>query len=121
MKLDREALRRLGIDPEEGLAYCAEDPEFYEEMLREYLKESVERAEELARFFREENWQRYGVCAHTVKSTTRTVGARALAERAHAAELAGREGDAEAIRAGHAHFMKEFTELADGLRAVLDP
>ncbi len=121
MKLDREELRRIGIDPEEGLAYCAEDPEFYEEMLREYLKESGKRAEELENLFRERSWRRYGVCAHTVKSTSRTVGARALADRAHAAELAGREEDAEAIRAGHALFMKEFTELADRLRAVLDP
>ena len=27
--LDTEALHRIGIDTEEGIAYCADDPEFY--------------------------------------------------------------------------------------------
>ena len=42
--LDTEALHRIGIDTEEGIAYCADDPEFYEDMLREYLQESDGRA-----------------------------------------------------------------------------
>ena len=120
MMLDTEALRRIGIDPEEGMAYCADDPEFYEEMLREYLNESSAKAAELRAFYEERVWQRYGICAHSVKSTSRTIGAKALAERAHGAELAGREGDADAIFAGHELFLREYTELADRLRSVLD-
>ena len=39
--LDTEALHRIGIDTEEGIAYCADDPEFYEDMLREYLQRAT--------------------------------------------------------------------------------
>ena len=33
--LDIDALTAAGIDTEEGLAYCADDPDIYEEMLME--------------------------------------------------------------------------------------
>ncbi len=42
--LDTEALHRIGIDTEEGIAYCADDPEFYEDMLREYLQDIPSKA-----------------------------------------------------------------------------
>ena len=66
--LDTEALHRIGIDTEEGIAYCADDPEFYEDMLREYLQESDGRAADLRRFYASQDWSQYGLCAHTVKS-----------------------------------------------------
>ena len=117
--LDTEALRRIGIDPEEGLACCAEDPEFYEEMLREYLKESDAKAAELRSFYEERIWQRYGISAHSVKSTSRMIGAKALSERAHELELAGREENESAILAGHERFLKEYADLTGKLRTVL--
>ncbi len=117
---DTEALRRIGIDPEEGMAYCADDPEFYEEMLREYLAESEIKAAELREFYEERSWQRYGICAHSVKSTSRMIGAKALSERAHELELAGREENEGAILAGHERFLKAYTALTDELRTVLE-
>ena len=54
--LDTEALHRIGIDTEEGIAYCADDPEFYEDMLREYLQESDGRAADLRRFYALQDW-----------------------------------------------------------------
>ena len=48
--LNTDALTRLDIDAEEGLAYCADDPDFYEEMLLEYLNESAGRLAELEQF-----------------------------------------------------------------------
>ena len=117
--LDTEALHRIGIDAEEGIAYCADDPEFYEDMLREYLQESDGRAADLRRFYASQDWSQYGLCAHTVKSTSKMIGAKAVSELAREMELACRSGDAASVLAGHDRFLREYTDLANGLRSVM--
>ena len=117
--LDTEALHRIGIDTEEGIAYCADDPEFYEDMLREYLQESEGRAADLRRFYASQDWSQYGLCAHTVKSTSKMIGAKAVSELAREMELACRSRDAASVLTGHDRFLREYTDLADGLRSVM--
>ena len=117
--LDTEALHRIGIDTEEGIAYCADDPEFYEDMLREYLQESDGRAADLRRFYASQDWSQYGLCAHTVKSTSKMIGAKAVSELAREMELACRSRDAASVLTGHDRFLREYTDLADCLRSVM--
>ena len=117
--LDTEALHRIGIDTEEGIAYCADDPEFYEDMLREYLQESDGRAADLRRFYASQDWSQYGLCAHTVKSTSKMIGAKAVSELARKMELACRSRDAASVLTGHDRFLREYTDLADCLRSVM--
>ena len=116
---DAKALHRIGIDTEEGIAYCADDAEFYEDMLREYLQESDGRAADLQRFYASQDWSQYGLCAHTVKSTSKMIGAKAVSELAREMELACRRRDAASVLAGHDRFLREYTDLADGLRSVM--
>ena len=117
--VDREALQALGIDAEEGLAYCADDPEFYEEMLAEYASEAEAGLSELERFFETRSWDRYGIRAHTAKSTSRMIGAQALSEEARALEMAAKEGDEAAVLARHEAFMSAYRGLMLGLQAIL--
>lgn len=114
-----EALREYGIDTDEGLACCADDPAFYEEMLGEFLSEGEERLAELWAFFEARDWKAYTICAHSVKSTSRMIGAKALSERARELELAGKAEDAAAIEGAHAAFLAEYAALLDTLRAAL--
>lgn len=90
--LERDALARLGIDVEEGIACCAGDPEFFDEMVVAYLDESAERLTELARLYESRDWPQYTRCAHSIKSTSMMIGARSLSELARTMELAGKEG-----------------------------
>lgn len=117
--LDTEALHRLGIDTDEGIAYCADDAEFYEDMLREYLQESNGRAADLQRFYASQDWSQYGLCAHSVKSTSKMIGAKAVSELAREMEFACRNGDPASVLAGHDRFLREYTDLADGLRSAM--
>ena len=117
--LNTEALHRIGIDTEEGIAYCADDPEFYEDMLREYLQESDGRAADLRRFYALQDWSQYGLCAHTVKSTSKMIGAKAVSELAREMELACRSRDPASVLTGHDRFLREYADLADGLRSVM--
>lgn len=114
-----EALREYGVDTDEGLAYCADDPEFYEEMLGEFLLEGDGRLADLRTFFAARDWKNYAICAHSVKSTSRMIGAKALSERARELELAGKAENAAAVEGAHAAFLAEYAALLDRLRAAL--
>ncbi len=117
--LDRKALEALGVDTSAGLACCADDPEFYEEMLAEYLKESETNKADLQRFFEARDLENYRIKAHSIKSTSRMIGASALAEAAYSLELAGKEGDAAKIAEAHEPFLSEYSSFADRLRKII--
>ena len=117
--LNIDSLTAAAIDTEEGLAYCADDMDFYGEMLAEYVHEGEANREQLRQFFDEQDWDNYRIRAHSVKNTSRMIGAAALSERAHALELAAREQDAETILASHAVFLADYTALVDAIRGLI--
>ena len=117
--VDTQTLAALGIDAEEGLAYCADDPEFYEEMLGEYVAEAGAGLDELDRAYAGRDWQLYGIRAHSIKSTSRMIGATAFSELAREMELAAREGRAGDIDARHAPFVAGYRQLVGDIRKVL--
>ena len=117
--LNSQALEKMGIDANEGLAYCADDPEFYEEMLGEYRAEGRARLDELRRFFEQRDWKNYAIRAHSAKSTSKMIGAKALSEKARELEMAGKAEDEQAISALHEPFACEYGALLDQLDALL--
>ena len=117
--MNRAAIEALGIDWEEGLAYCAEDEEFYGEMLRAFVDESRSRADGMRRALDGADWEHYGLCAHSLKNTSRMIGAAGLARGALALEQAARAQDGAAVAGRHAGFLAECAALADGLEEAL--
>lgn len=117
--LDMAVLEALGIDASDGLAYCADDPEFYGEMLAEYVNEGEANRAQMQRFFEGQDWDDYRIRAHSVKNTSRMIGAAALSERAHALELAAKDRDAAAIHALHAAFLTDYIALVDAIRGLI--
>lgn len=113
---DLELLKGIGIDTEEGLAFCADDPEFYEEMLEEYISESDEKINSLEGHFKEKDWANYGICAHSMKSTSRMIGAKDFSVHALEMEMAAKEGNAAAIEENHIAFLDEYQTLISSLR-----
>jgi HPt (histidine-containing phosphotransfer) domain-containing protein len=116
--MDMTALDKLGIDTEEGLAYCADDPEFYEEMLAEFIAEGSSGYSDLKEHFENRDWKHYGISAHTIKSTSRMIGAKALSDKARELETACKEENSFVLIAEHDSFAAELAELLNGLRAV---
>ncbi len=116
---DFEALQALGLHTDEGLACCADDPEFYEEMLAEYAAEAPARIAQLEEQFNAADWKNYGISAHSAKSTSRMIGALALSERAKELEFAAKADDAETIRGAHAPFLRDYALLVGRLETLL--
>ena len=114
--LNMETLEKFGLDTAEGLSYCADDPEFYEEMILEYLNESAGRIAEMEKFYELRNWERCGICAHSLKNTSRMIGAKELSGYARELELACKENNGARIDLAHEWFIKKYKELTDRLR-----
>ena len=114
--LNTDALTAAGIDTEEGLAYCAGDPAFYEEMLLEFVSEAAARPEEMERLVSGADWVNYGIHAHTLKSTSRMIGALSFSERAREQEMAAKAGNGDLIASSYASFAAAYAELVEAIR-----
>lgn len=117
--LDLVKLEALGLNTGEGILFCAEDPEFYEEMLLEYVDAAPAGAEELNRCVRERDWRGYVIRAHSIKNTSRLIGARALSELAREQEAAAKTGDASAVLPRHETFVHAYQKLAEAIQEAL--
>ena len=116
---DSEPLREAGIDPETGLFYCQGDQKLYHTLLREYERDYQERAEALHRNFEDENWKDYGIYVHSLKSTSRMLGAQELSEMAAALEAAAKAEDGDTIRRGHASVLARYETTVNAIREYI--
>lgn len=112
-------MRETGLSVEAGLRYCAGDEMFYVEMLQDYADSAKEKGEGLQRFFDEKNWKEYRVLIHSLKSTSKTIGADEVSMQARKLEEAA-DGQEEAyLKEGHDAFMSAYRELVQRIKAAL--
>ena len=100
-------LEQKGISVESAMKYFACDEEFYLEMLGEFVRDSGRIMQELRSALADSDTDRYRITVHTLKSTSRTVGADDVSELAKALEAAAKNGDNDYISAR----SKELDEL----------
>lgn len=112
-------LRALGIDTQDGLGYCGSDIALYEEVLRQFVSSAETRGPLLETLLEQQDWQRYGIEVHSVKSTARLIGAKAVSEEAARLESAAGSGDAAFIRLHHTPFADAYAALAGAIDQAL--
>lgn len=98
-----------GLDVETGLSFCLNKPEFYLNVLREYLK--GEKSVVLNRALEKEDLEEYRIHVHALKSTSMNIGAKGLSEEARISEEACKAGNFEMVRERHEALMKQYKEL----------
>ena len=91
------------------MQYCCDSPELYREVLCDYCDSS--RYEEMQAAFAEKRWEDYRRCAHSLKSTSKTIGLDGLSERARASELALKKGMTEFAEMDHDELMNEYEKV----------
>ncbi len=74
-----------------------------------------EKISELNKFLQDENLKDYKILIHSVKSSSKTIGAMELFEKARDLELAAIEEKLEYVRAHHEEVMKIYRELVEVL------
>ncbi len=97
-----------GIVTDDALRYAGGDQEEYLHNLKLYLEEYDEKKQKLEEFFSQGDLENYQILAHSVKSTSRLIGANDLSELARMMEEASAARDMECVRSGHAQFMERF-------------
>lgn len=118
--MNLEALKNIGINTEDGLAYCAEDEEFYGEMIEEFISEKDDRVNELNESFDAGDWDRYRIAAHSIKSTSRMIGASELSEAAREMEQAAKDCNEEKLLSEHALFLSEYNKTVEKLSDAVE-
>ncbi|MBO4540742.1 MAG: response regulator, partial [Bacilli bacterium] len=103
-------LRSIGVDPDVGLRFCQNDLDLYRSILLDYAQSSDGKIENISEYFTKEDWKNYAICVHALKSTSKTIGAAALSERALRLETAGNEADSATIHAEHEKLLAQYRE-----------
>ena len=105
------------LDTAKGMTYCMDDEGFYTEMIAAYL--DGDKRKLMADAFDDGNWKAYETYAHSLKSTSMTIGAVSLSEHAKALEYAAKNNDIGYIRDNHVKLIEEYGELLDKLKTAL--
>ena len=112
----KKALKRNGVDVNIGIAFTGDDEDMYMSLLGEYAAEEVEKSANINECYRTKDWKNYGVYVHSLKSTSKMIGASALAEIAAESEAASNVQDTLVIDSNHDRMMEMYSVLADVIR-----
>ena len=116
---DFAVLRSVGIEPRAGLKYCQDDVIFYKALLAEYAYGELEKAHNLQKSYEAENWHDYSIYVHSLKSSSKMIGASALSVRAAKLEAAANISDTGTIHTEHDNMMEEYEVLTAVIRSLL--
>lgn len=112
-------LRSVGIEPRAGLKYCQNDVFFYKALLAEYAYGELEKAHNLQKSYEAENWHDYSIYVHSLKSSSKMIGASALSVRAAKLEAAANISDTGTIHTEHDNMMEEYEVLTAVIRSLI--
>ena len=105
------SLQKAGIDIKSALLYTGNDEGMYRTLLGSFVSEKKARTESIEKYYAEKDWENYGVYVHSLKSSSKTLGAKTLSERAAELEGAAKQRNIAVIEKNHADVMKMYDEL----------
>ncbi len=110
-------LEEKGIYVNDALMYCGNDKEIYLELLQDYVDTVNNYSDRLDELYRDENWADYKVLIHGIKSSSKMIGIRELAEKAKQLEYAARDGEIDVIRKNHAAFLVDYRKVYEDIKS----
>ncbi len=106
-----DTARQIGLNVDSALVYSCGDEDFYLELLTDYAKQASDRCAELTSYLEAGNLKDYEILVHSVKSSSKTIGADDLSELAKLLESAARDSDADYVRQHHDALVSGLEEL----------
>ncbi len=107
--------RFLGLNVDAGIGYACGEEDFYLELLSDYANACEEKCAELTSYFENNDLHNYEILVHSLKSSSKTIGADDVSEHAKALEFACKDGDGEFVKRYHEFFVEEYKSLAKKL------
>lgn len=108
--------KEVHIDHEKGLTYCGGSEDFLKEIISMYAAD--DKRTEIQKAYDEKDWDSYRILIHTVKSTSRTIGAMELGDEAQKLENAVKELDVDMICKMHDSVMASYSAVLDWCRVT---
>ncbi len=100
-----------------ALPYCCDEVSFYLDVLKQFSENH--RLEDMEAQFAEGNFEEYRINAHSLKSTSLTIGLEGLSERARATEFALKTGNIEYAKYNHTELMELYHDCLEKIRLFL--
>ena len=104
--------RSLGLNVEAAIEYSCGEEDLYIELLTDYARNAEDKCDTLASYIENNSLANYRILIHSLKSSSKMVGADNLSSLAKDLEDASAREDAEYVKAHHDIFAKQFKELA---------
>ena len=105
-KKDIEYLKKNRIDVEKGIELLG-DIEMYNETLEEFMNNIEERMRKLEKYKEEEKMEEYAIEVHALKSDSKYLGFKELAEIAYNQEMKSKENDIKYIKEKYSILKEE--------------
>ncbi len=102
------------IDINKGLEYCG-DAEDYLDAVDIFASSSKEKAEKLESYFKAQDYENLQSLAHSVKSTSRAIGAEKLSEAAALVESQTKNKDTESLEKSVPDLVTKYRSLGERL------
>ena len=103
----------IGLNVTEGIMYSGGEEEFYLEIVTDYANSVEEKCESLQSFKDKKDWENYRILVHSIKSTSKTIGADEVSAKAKQLEDASKTEDVVYIEENHDSFIKEYKDLSN--------
>ena len=114
-----DRLAGVGVDTEKGLEFCQEDEELYVEVLKEFTESTPASLEEMKKYYDSSDWGEYRVYAHSIKSSSRTIGATSLSKSAADLEAAADDGNESIIHEEHENVVRLSLKTVEDIKKAL--
>lgn len=114
-----DILREAGIETWSGLQYCQNDEAFYRSLLEEYANVWIEKSEHMQKNFEAKNWHDYAIYVHSLKSTSKMIGADKLSEISARLETAATASDSDTIERLHEDMMNDYKKAVSAIDTLI--
>ncbi len=106
------------ITTSDALRFCGSSEILYSTM-EQYFSTIETKAAELQNFFDQEDWKNYEIKVHSLKSTSRLIGANDLSKQAEHLEKCADQGNIEEIKAKHETLIETYLSLKQILKPLV--
>ena len=108
-----------GIDGKAGIKNNGSE-EGFKKILKFFYDSIDSKAEELDRYYYEEDYSNYVIKVHALKSSCRLIGALGTSEKAQLLETAGKDERYDYIKQNHTVFMREYRSYKEKLSEIFE-
>jgi len=111
---DVSILTDNGVDLESSLEFLG-DLSFYDETLEAFLMENETRLKNIEKYRKEQNMEDYAILVHALKSDSKYLGFKELADIAYVHELASKANNVDEVNSKYdtlTKLVEKYTELA---------